>query len=71
MKTKKSKLDAQQKQLNIPIVGSGVIFTLDDMHKAYNAGMDRGSDVARAVIQQNDKLINADDFITFMHKHYR
>ena len=32
--------------------------------------MDRGSDVARAVVQQNDKLIKADDFITFMRKHY-
>ena len=66
MKTEKSKLEAQQEQLDIPVV----MFTLDDMHKAYNAGMNRGSDVARAVVQQNDKLIKADDFITFMRKHY-
>ena len=70
MKIKKTKLEAQQEQLDIPVVSSSVMFTLDDMHKAYNAGMDRGSDVARAVVQQNDKLIKADDFITFMRKHY-
>jgi hypothetical protein len=70
MKTEESKLEAQIQQLDIPVVSSSVMFTLDDMHKAYNAGMDRGSDVARAVVQQNDKLIKADDFITFMRKHY-
>jgi hypothetical protein len=59
-----------EQQCAIHDVSSSAVFTLDDMHKAYNAGMDRGSDVAKAVVQQNDKLIKADDFITFMRKHY-
>jgi hypothetical protein len=65
-----AELSDDNSNCNIPVVGSSVMFTLDDMHKAYNAGMDRGSDVARAVVQRNDKLIKADDFITFMRKHY-
>ena len=57
-------------QLDISVVSSSVMFTLDDMYKAYKAGMNRGSEVARAVVQQNDKLIKEDDFIMFIRKHY-
>lgn len=55
-------------QLNTSIID--VKFTIGDMLKAYSAGMDRGADLAEEVLLQRDKLIKADDFITFVRKTY-
>jgi hypothetical protein len=68
MKTEKSKLEAQQEQLDIPVV-SGSVFTIDDMKKAFNAGARNGSRAGMRVARGGE--LNMEHFDDWFPKHYR
>ena len=63
-------MKVQQEQIAADSINYSVTYTIEDMYKSYVVGMNRGSDVANAVFQQNDKLIEEDDFETFMLKNH-